>query len=275
MSLAMFSWAIAWTNAKIVGEYLSFYNLVFFRFLLGFLSLLPFIIIKKNPFPKMVDLKYILIPSLLFFVYNIAFFKGTHYGLAGKGGVLVTTLNPLCTILIMSLINKRIIKKEVVGMFLGVIGGIIIMNLHKEGMVNILNSNNIYFIICAITWGVMTVSVNYAQKRINPYIFICLCYLFTMIISFPFTNLGELNMSDLDFRFYINFFLVSIGAMSFGTSIYIYSTPILGPAKVSVFIFSVPFIAMGTAYLVLNEPFTINIVIGGLLSLLSIYIINK
>ena len=275
MSLAMFSWAIAWTNAKIVGEYLSFYNLVFFRFLLGFLSLLPFIIIKKNPFPKMVDLKYILIPSLLFFVYNIAFFKGTHYGLAGTGGVLVTTLNPLCTILIMSLINKRIIKKEVVSMFLGVIGGIIIMNLHKEGMVNILNSNNIYFIICAITWGVMTVSVNYAQKRINPYIFICLCYLFTMIISFPFTNLGELNMSDLDFRFYINFFLVSIGAMSFGTSIYIYSTPILGPAKVSVFIFSVPFIAMGTAYLVLNEPFTINIVIGGLLSLLSIYIINK
>ena len=275
MSLAMFSWAIAWTNAKIVGEYLSFYNLVFFRFLLGFLSLLPFIIIKKNPFPKMVDLKYILIPSLLFFVYNIAFFKGTHYGLAGTGGVLVTTLNPLCTILIMSLINKRIIKKEVVGMFLGVIGGIIIMNLHKGGMVNILNSNNIYFIICAITWGVMTVSVNYAQKRINPYIFICLCYLFTMIISFPFTNLGELNMSDLDFRFYINFFLVSIGAMSFGTSIYIYSTPILGPAKVSVFIFSVPFIAMGTAYLVLNEPFTINIVIGGLLSLLSIYIINK
>ena len=275
MSLAMFSWAIAWTNAKIVGEYLSFYNLVFFRFLLGFLSLLPFIIIKKNPFPKMVDLKYILIPSLLFFVYNIAFFKGTHYGLAGTGGVLVTTLNPLCTILIMSLINKRIIKKEVVGMFLGVIGGIIIMNLHKEGMVNILNSNNIYFIICAITWGVMTVSVNYAQKRINPYIFICLCYLFTMIISFPFTNLGELNMSDLDFRFYINFFLVSIGAMSFGTSIYIYSTPILGPAKVSVFIFSVPFIAMGTAYIVLNEPFTINIVIGGLLSLLSIYIINK
>ena len=275
MSLAMFSWAIAWTNAKIVGEYLSFYNLVFFRFLLGFLSLLPFIIIKKNPFPKMVDLKYILIPSLLFFVYNIAFFKGTHYGLAGKGGVLVTTLNPLCTIFIMSLINKRIIKKEVVGMFLGVIGGTIIMNLHKEGMVNILNSNNIYFIICAITWGVMTVSVNYAQKRINPYIFICLCYLLTMIISIPFTNLGELNFSNLDFRFYFNFFLVSIGAMSFGTSIYIYSTPILGPTKVSVFIFSVPFIAMGTAYIVLNEPFTINIAIGGLLSLLSIYIVNK
>ena len=35
MSLAMFSWAIAWTNAKIVNEYLSFYNLVFLRFLVN------------------------------------------------------------------------------------------------------------------------------------------------------------------------------------------------------------------------------------------------
>ena len=32
MSLAMISWAIAWTNAKIVGEYLSYYNLIFLRF---------------------------------------------------------------------------------------------------------------------------------------------------------------------------------------------------------------------------------------------------
>ena len=271
----MFAWAIAWTNAKIVGEYLSYQNLIFFRFLLGFLSLLPFIIFKKSSFPKINDLKYILIPSLLLFLYNIAFFKGTFYGLAGKGGVLVTTLNPLCTIIIMSLINKRIVKKEVSGMFLGIIGGIIIMNLHKEGIANILNPNNIYFIICAITWRVMTVSINYGQRRIDPYMFICLCYLFTMIISIPFVNLGELNALDLDLRFYLNFFLVSIGAMSFGTTIYMYSTPILGPTKVSVFIFSVPFIAMGTAYFVLNESFTINIVFGGLLSLLAIYIVNK
>ena len=46
MSLAMFSWAVAWTNAKIVNEYLSFYNLVFLRFLIGVISLYPFI--RKN-----------------------------------------------------------------------------------------------------------------------------------------------------------------------------------------------------------------------------------
>ena len=271
----MVSWGLAWTNAKIVGGYLSFYNLVFFRFLLGFLSLLPLIIINKKPLPKVNDLKYILIPSLLLFMYNIAFFKGTYYGLAGKGAVLVTTLNPLFTVIIMAFIKNQILKSELIGVLMGVVGGFIIMNLYNEGVGSILNPNNIYFLICALTWGVLTVTVSHAQKIIEPYMFIGSCYLFTMFMSIPFINLAEINISTLDFRFCLNFFFVSMGAMSFGTSIYIYSTPILGPAKVSVFIFSVPFIAMGTAYLVLNEPFTINIVIGGLLSLLSIYIVNK
>ena len=93
--------------------------------------------------------------------------------------------------------------------------------------------------------------------------------------SIPFIDLEQILYSNLDARFYINFFFVSIGAMSFGTSIYMYYTPVLGPSKASIFIFSVPFIAMATANIFLNEPFTINIVIGGLLSLYAIYIVNK
>ncbi len=272
----MLSWAVAWTNAKIVGEYnLSVYNLIFFRFLLGFISILPFAFLAQKSRPKIKDLKYIIIPSILFFCYNIAFFHGTNYGLAGKGAVLVTTLNPLFTVMIMAIINKKILRSETIGILLGVIGGIIIMNLHVDGIESILSSNNIYFVICGITWGVMTISINHAQKVINPYIFICVCYLFTTLISIPFTDFTELYVVKLDFQFYLNFFFVSIGAMSFGTSIYMYCTPILGPTKASVFIFSVPFVAMGTAYLLLGESFTLNIVIGGLLSLLAIYIVNK
>ena len=275
MSLAMLTWALAWTNAKIVNEYLSFYNLIFLRFFLGFISLLPFVIFSKNNFPKFIDLKHVILPSILFLIYNIAFFKGTYYGLAGKGAILVTTLNPLFTVLIMAFINKGILKKEILGILLGILGGFIIMDLYRDGLGGLLDSGNLYFIVCAVTWGVMTVTINYAQKIINPYIFICICYLFTMLMSLPFINLNEFLIAELDFRFYLNFFFVSLGAMSFGTSIYMYYTPILGPSKASIFIFSVPFLAITLANLFLNEPFTINIAIGGLLSLLAIYIVNR
>ena len=275
MSLAMITWAIAWTNAKIVNDYLSYYNLIFLRFLLGFLSLVPFVLYLKKPFPKLSELRYIILPSFLFLVYNVAFFKGTDFGLAGKGAILVTTLNPLFTVIIMSLISLKISKKEIIGVFLGILGGYIIMDLSNEGLKSILDAGNVYFVICAISWGIMTVLINFAQKIINPYVFICSCYFLTMIMTIPFISIGEIISVKYDFTFYINFFLVSMGAMSFGTSIYMFYTPILGPTKASIFIFSVPFIAILMANIFLNEPFTNNVLIGGLLSLLAIYIVNK
>jgi len=275
MSLAMITWAIAWTNAKIVNDYLSYYNLIFLRFLLGFLSLIPFVLYLKKPFPKLSELRYIILPSFLFLVYNVAFFKGTDFGLAGKGAILVTTLNPLFTVIIMSLISLKISKKEIIGVFLGILGGYIIMDLSNEGLKSILDAGNVYFVLCAISWGIMTVLINFAQKIINPYVFICSCYFLTMIMTIPFISIGEIISVKYDFTFYINFFLVSMGAMSFGTSIYMFYTPILGPTKASIFIFSVPFIAILMANIFLNEPFTNNVLIGGLLSLLAIYIVNK
>jgi len=275
LSLAMISWAIAWTNAKIVGEYLSFYNLIFFRFLLGFISLLPFLMYNKKNLPSLKAYKYIIIPSILFFIYNIAFFKGTYFGEAGRGAILVTTLNPLFTLLIISFIRKKIIFKEVLGIIVGLFGGLIIMDVFKYGFDIIFDLKNIYFLICAFTWGVMTVFIDLAQKKINPYIFISLCYFFTMVISWFFTDFRLIDLSLLDFRFYFNFFLVSIAAMSFGTSVYMYSTSIIGPIKASVFIFSVPFLAMGTSFIFLNEIFSLNTMVGGLISLIAIYIVNK
>ena len=149
------------------------------------------------------------------------------------------------------------------------------MNIFKEGVLHIFHLNNIFFLICAVTWGINTVITNYGQKKINSYQFIFFCYLLTTIISIPFTSISEINLINLNMRFYTNFLLVSLGAMSFGTSVYLYATPRLGPIKASAFIFSVPFLALGTANIFLNEPLSYNVIIGGALSLLATYIINK
>mgnify|MGYP006100749773 CR=1 FL=1 len=276
MALAMFSWGIAWTNAKIVSEYLSFYNLIFLRFLIGLISIYPLIYNKNNIKALTIkNLKFIIPASIIFYIYNLFFFMGTHYGYAGKGAVLVTTLNPIITFIIMSLLQKAINKKEIVGILLGVLGGLFIMNVFNEGFSNIFHINNIFFLVCAFTWGINTVITNYGQKDIHPFQFIFFCYFFTAIISLPFSNILAIDFSNLDYRFYLNFIILSLGAMSFGTSIYLYATPKLGPIKASAFIFSVPFIALGTANIFLGESITQNVVIGGIISLVAIYIINK
>ena len=99
--------------------------------------------------------------------------------------------------------------------------------------------------------------------------------LFTTIFSLFLVDFSSFGILNWDLKFYLNFFLVSIGAMSFGTTVYMYSTSIIGPVKASVFIFSVPFIAMGISSIFLNEIITINTILGAVLSLIAIYIVNK
>ena len=99
----------------------------------------------------------------------------------------------------MSIINKKIIKKEIVSLLLGLLGGFIIMDVYNYGFAIIFDSSNIYFIICALSWGVMTVLINYAQKTINPYMFISLCYLFTAIFCIPFIDISDLVNSKIRF----------------------------------------------------------------------------
>ena len=111
MSLAMISWGIAWTNAKILNEFLGYYNLVFLRFFFGFIAILPFIYKKiyslKGLSKK--SLINILSMGLFFFIYNYCFFKGTDLGKSGMGGVFVTTTNPIITFIIISFISKKLL----------------------------------------------------------------------------------------------------------------------------------------------------------------------
>ena len=277
MSLAMISWGIAWTNAKIVNEYFSYTNLVFLRYFSSFIFFIPIILFRKSKLvmPSLKDVISIGSISFLYYIYNIYFFMGTDIGTAGKGGVFVTTTNPIITFLIISIINKSINKTQILGISLGALGGFIILDVFSLGVQSIFINENLYFLICSITWGIITVVMSYGQKEYDSISYIFLCYFITSLISLFFTDINEiLTLSNYSSHFLINFFFVSIGAMCFGTSIFMYAGPRLGPVQTSVFIFTVPFIAISTANLILAEQVSINLIIGGLLAIFSVYIVN-
>jgi len=272
----MISWGVAWTNASIVNEYFNFYDLVSLRFFFGALSLIPILLFDKKGFSfKLSYLKYLAPASILFFLYNISFFMGTHYGDPGKGAVFATTTNPIITLIIMALITRKITKREILGILGGALGGLLIMNVFWSGFGDMFSEENIFFPICSVLWGIVTVLISYAQKKIPAFQFIFYCYLITALLSAPFTSISTQELSSIDARFCFNFFMVSVASMAFGTSLYMYSTTIIGPVRSSAFIFSVPLIALLAAYFILNEPIYLNTVIGGAICLFSTYIVNK
>ena len=149
------------------------------------------------------------------------------------------------------------------------------MDIFNTGLSEMFSRENIYFPACSVLWGVVTIMVSIAQKKVPAIQFIFYCYLLTAIISAPLTDITYKEIAGLDSDFSIHFFIVAIASMAFGTSVYMYSTNIIGPIKSSAFIFSVPLIALLSAYLMLDQPIYISTIIGGIICISSTFIINK
>ena len=104
----------------------------------------------------------------MFFLYNISFFMGTHYGDPGKGAVFATTTNPIITLVLMALITRKITRTEVLGILGGALGGLLIMDVFNVGIGDMFSIENMFFPICSVLWGVVTILISYAQKEVPP-----------------------------------------------------------------------------------------------------------
>ena len=276
--IAMVSWGISWTSAKIMGQYIDPITAIFTRFVVASITFIPlFPLLKKSMSISKISIKILAICSAILALYNYCFFTGTKLGLAGAGGVLVTTTNPILTMGLMAIINKRQLTiRETVGIFIGLMGGCFIINIWELGIGQILQSGNIYFILCASIWAILTIFISKSVDRSESINFTFWMYLGTAIIMIPFVQFENVMvLATVDTKFWVHFFIVSIGALTFGTTTYFVASQHLGPEKSSSFIFTVPISAMLTSMILLNEVLTITTLIGCCLTIFAVLIINK
>ena len=92
------------------------------------------------------------------------------------------------------------------------------------------------------------------------------------MVSVPYNSL--VSIVTFDQIFWLNLIILSVFAMSFGTSIYFHASIKLGPKKASSYIFLVPFTAILFSMYFLGEPLQLSTIFGGGLGILSIYLIN-
>jgi len=66
------------------------------------------------------------------------------------GGVFVTTTNPVITFIIASIIYKEFSALKLFSIGVGVIGGLLILDIFNQGTSAFLFSGNQYFIFCSV-----------------------------------------------------------------------------------------------------------------------------
>jgi len=276
MFLAMIAWGASWVNVKILSSYINEFEMIFFRFFITAVTMIPIILFLKKSFK--IDIKsfvLVILTSIAFIAYMKYFFLGTKFGTASLGGAFVTTLIPINTFLILALLRvKKVSKKDAYALTLGGVGVLTMLNIWNFDLEQILVIQNLYFVLAAILWPVITI-LSSKSLKISPIVFTFYLYLVTTVLNLVFfVDLNKVAYETFDTTFWINIFIITIAASTFANTVYFLGIEKLGASEVSSFIFLVPFAAIVLSAIFLKEEIGLSIIIGTILTLIAVKILN-
>ncbi len=272
----MLLWGGGWSALKILTPTLPMDVIIFWRFFIMSIAFLPILYFFKEPLViNRSNLKYIVGSSVLNIAFMISSFMGIKYGLAGAGGVIITTLSPVMTFLLVAILfRKKLQNRQYIGLFLGIIGGYTMLEVGN--FEQFLNGSNIYFLLCALIWAGVTLLSQHSHKHIHPIHYSFIISAIASFVTFLYAyNSNVLVVFEQDSRFWIAMIYLAVLGQSVATTIFFIASGKLGSEKTSSFMFLVPLFALVIAYFVLDEPLQIHILLGGALSMIAIFFINK
>ena len=275
--IAMICWGASWVNVKVLGNYLNEYETMFFRFAITTVSMIPIIIYLKKSFK--IDLRsftIVILTAVVLIGYMKYFYLGTKLGTASLGGALVTSLVPIMVFLILTVVGtKKMSKRDSLALSLGAIGVLTMLNVWSMNIDEIFVLHNLYFIVAAILWSILTILSSKVSK-VSPIIFTFYLYVTICVFNLTFfVDLTTIEYEKLDSIFWINMMIISLAASTFANTIYFLGIEKLGASAVSSFIFLVPFAAITLSAIFLKETITFSIVIGTILTLSAVKILNN
>ncbi len=279
LALAMVGWGASWVNAKILSGYIDEYEMVFLRFFLTAITMIPIIAYLRESFK--IDKKTLalsVITSVAFILYMKYFFLGTKYGTASLGGAFVTSLAPIITFVMLAFLKiKKITRVDTYALILGALGVMTMLGVWRFDAAEIFLIQNFYFVLAATLWPIVTI-LSSKSTSLSPIVFTFYLYIVTVLLDailfIDFSHLRDV-LINADTKFWINIASIVLLGSTYANTIYFLGVQKIGAGEVSSFIFIVPSAAIGLSILFLDEHITMGILIGLVLSLIAIKILNR
>ncbi len=225
------------------------------------------------------NLAYLLLSGLSFSVYNLCYFYGLHIEYASQGGILNSVLIPCFSAILYSYSHKAPLQRsQILGLMLGILSGLIQiggLSYLQNILGTQLNSQNywqsILFIGTAFSWSLITLFSSKLQESYSLQKYSFYTYLFSAL----WTSWGWFWLnSTIEIEWVTLLILVFISNI-LGTSLYFLALRFLRPNHVASFLFLNPIFILLLSYILLAEPWTIELGIASVLAVLAIILINK
>jgi drug/metabolite transporter (DMT)-like permease len=275
MILAMILWGAGWPALKIVTASVSADVVTFWRFFIMFIAFIPIILVLKKPIRFSREALLLTFFSALL---NIAFmflsFWGVQVGSAGAGGVIITTVSPVLTMLLTIMWFKvKVTKRQWLGLGIGVFGGIVMLELWN---LEIIQGGNLFFLLCALVWAFLTLLSQKSHAHLDPIHYSFLLAALATPMMFVASYDSDLSVVfDQDLYFWSAMLYLGILGQTVASTIYFIASGKLGSGVASSYMFLVPLTALIASFFVLNEIPSLWLVLGGIISSFGLYFVHE
>ena len=273
-------WGTTWVVSKIGVHEIPALQMAYIRqFIAGIVFISFFAFFKKLPLPTAKQFRWLFIMAIIMFVSaNALSTWGIQFIPAGLGS-LIGALDPLCVVILEKVFfkSKPLTAVTVIGLLLG-ISGIAIVSYENAFHTN--GSNFLFGVFLSVTamlsWSIGTIFMARNKVDINPYYGVGWQMMISSIILFTImqTTQHVVPVFEISTKAWMVIgYLVAFGSLLTFIA-FIYSMKVLPTAVASLYAYINPFVAMVTAYIVLKEELSLNILWGSLVTVAGVFLVN-
>jgi drug/metabolite transporter (DMT)-like permease len=281
LALVCFFWGTTWIAAKeaVRDDRIHPLYMSAIRQLLGGLCFVLFFISRGQVWPKGKEWGPIVVLSILNFILSNGLSTwGLKYISSGLGAIM-GAIFPLWIVIIgLFTASNRMPVKAVIGMALGFIGVCVIFYEHLHDFRNPVFQIGILLSIAATwSWAFGTLYTKKNAASFNAYFSLGLQMIISSIFLFIFSNATGIAdpVTSIPWQTWASIgYLVLFGSI-ISFIAYLYALQRLPTEQVSIYAYINPIVAVLLGWAIFMEKLTIFITVGGLVTLLGVYLVNK
>jgi drug/metabolite transporter (DMT)-like permease len=274
--------AVFWGGTFIAGRKLAMevgpFSGAFLRFLVASLFLVAVTLgmERKLPLPKRRHLLPLFLMGMTgVFLYNVFFLKGLKLIEAGRASIIIAN-NPIFIALMSALIFRdRLNLLKVIGILISVGGAVTVITRGEflAGMSGGFGQGELFIFGCVASWVAYSLLGKAVMSDLSPLVAVTYSSAVGAVCLFPpavlegLWDAGRYSLEAWASVFYLGFFGTVLGFVWYYQGI-----KRIGPVRAGLFINFVPVSAVFLAFLILDEPLTVSLLIGAMLVASGVYL---
>ena len=273
-------WGGTFIAGRLISQEMSAFSAAFCRFAIASLCLL--VLLRKEGFPSLKPAQWLSVIVLGLsgiFAYNVLFFLGLQSTSASRASLIVAS-NPVAIALFSALfLNEKLTPLKILGICTSVFGAAIVISQGKiiQLLQGGVQTGDLILLGCVASWVIYTLvgkRIMTSLSTLAATTYACLIGTAALMIPALFEGL-LIKLPQITLTSWISILYLGILGSAIGFNWYYQGVREIGASKASIFINLVPPSAIVLAALILHEPITSALLVGGSLIITGVICTNR